>query len=449
MGYASPANPSLEKEQEELKMNNQTYFLHNKNDTSWIGSIAAAGAMVGGLIGAPLASMYGRKTALLFNCLPFILGWSLILFANTTWMIISGRLLTGMAGGFASGVVSIYSMEISPIHMRGAVGFCFALMGSVGYALASILGIFLEWRMLAMACGIPSVIMPFLMIFAPETPVYMMSKYGYSKKTITTLQKLRRGENVTSELNEISTQAQNKAPLIVSSEQLTSPIVYKPLLLLMALFLFQQLSGPTAVGFYQTEIFKKSGSSLNPRVCNGIASIPPLITGIISSLLIDKCGRKMLLYTSGVGIISSLSLLSFFFWNNSNASFVQNYGWLALVSLIGFQGFLNFGFNSIPWVLVAEMTPYFAKGFISSICTCFAWFFAFFISKIFNDMVDLLTPHGAYLFFAIMTLVGVLFVKFLIPETNRKTTEEILAHFIGKKVPEDRKLSVFVSNLEP
>ncbi|RWS16457.1 Solute carrier family 2: facilitated glucose transporter member 8-like protein [Dinothrombium tinctorium] len=312
------------------------------------------------------------------------------------------------------------------------------------------LGVFLNWRWLAMACCIPSIIMPLLMIFASESPVYTMSKYGLSKKTIVTLQKLRggHGEHLSNELAEIACQARNKAALIVNKEQLLNPNVYKPLLVLMVLFVFQQCAGITAVGFYQASIFVESRISMNPLICNALVTLAPLTVVIMSSFVIDKSGRKMLLYLSGIGTILSLFLLSFYFWNKSTPSFTKNFGWLSMIALIAFQGSVALGFNSVPWVLVAEMTPYFARSFISSICTFTSWGFAFLMAKIFDDMIDLLTPQGVYLFFTIMTFFGVFFVKFFVPETKMKTIDEILSHFSCKENSTDRKTSVIMWNTE-
>ncbi|RWS16461.1 Facilitated trehalose transporter Tret1-like protein [Dinothrombium tinctorium] len=133
MGYSSPAIAYLVREKEQASFANETFILRSENDKTWIGSAAAAGAMFGGLIGVPFSSMLGRKTTLILNCLPFVLGWSLISFARATWMIIFGRFVTGLAAGFASGVVSIYATEISPIHMRGAVGFYFPVSKILTY----------------------------------------------------------------------------------------------------------------------------------------------------------------------------------------------------------------------------------------------------------------------------------------------------------------------------
>ncbi|RWS05718.1 solute carrier family 2: facilitated glucose transporter member 8-like protein [Dinothrombium tinctorium] len=440
MGYSSPAIVDLVKEREQALMENKTFILRNEKDRSWIASAGAAGAM----FGVPFSSMLGRKATLILNCVPFILGWSLISLAHATWMIICGRFVTGIAAGLASGVVSIYAMEISPIYMRGAV------MANGGSTLAATMGIFLNWRWLAMACCIPSVIMPFMMIFAPESPVYMMSKYGYSKKTITTLKKLRRehGDVLTNELNEIASQAQNKAPLIVSKEQLKESIACKPLLVLMALFVFQQLAGITAVGFYQTSIFVESNIRMNSHICNALVTLAPLSVVIISSFVIDKSGRKLLLYLSGMGTISSLILLSFYFWYKSTPSFTQNYGWVSIIALILYQGSVALGFNSIPWILVAEMTPYFARSFISSICTFTVWSLAFLTTKFFDDLKDSLTPQRAYLFFAMTTCFGVLFVKFFVPETKMKTIDEILSYFTRKANLTDRKKTIMTCNTE-
>ena len=104
-------------------------------------------------------------------------------------------------------------------------------------------------------------------------------------------------------------------------------------------------------------------------------------------------------------------------------------GWLSLVSLLVFVAFFSLGWGPLPWLITAEVLPVRAKSLGGGLATASNWFFAFLTTKEFEDLESVLDEFGAFWLFAGITLVGVLFVFFLVPETRGRSLEEIEAEF--------------------
>jgi len=108
---------------------------------------------------------------------------------------------------------------------------------------------------------------------------------------------------------------------------------------------------------------------------------------------------------------------------------VSGLGWLSLVSLLVFVAFFSLGWGPLPWLITAEVLPVRAKSLGGGIATASNWLFAFITTKEFEDLESVLDEFGAFWLFAGISLVGVLFVFFLVPETRGRSLEEIEAEF--------------------
>ncbi|RWS08087.1 Facilitated trehalose transporter Tret1-like protein [Dinothrombium tinctorium] len=422
MGYTSPALASMSRVDSVPRIVKQDI-------KSWISSLAAAGALIGALFAGPICSKFGRRPSLIFNNLTMIIGWSFIIFSKSVWSVIAGRVVTGIAAGFMSGCVPLYLLEICPVSVRGFFGSGFQLANVTGILLVNIMGVFLNWKYLAIGCCVPPVIMPFLMAMVPETPIYLMNKFGDCKETLSSLRKMRRQKDITDEFEELKNQPKDKQPMILGVRELRDPLVYTPLLLSLGLFVFQQFSGITAIMFYQADIFRQSGSALNANLCAVITNFIQVVATLIAAFVVDKFGRKLLLYASSTGHVISLTLLSIYFWKKDDPTFASQFGWLSLVSLSIFLIAYSVGFGPIPWMMGSEMTPFSARSFVAAVSGSFNWSLGFLIANQFKTLQWVLGLPGTYGLFAAMSFISLLFVKFCLPETSGKTLEEVQKNF--------------------
>ncbi|XP_077904405.1 solute carrier family 2, facilitated glucose transporter member 8 isoform X10 [Ictidomys tridecemlineatus] len=170
LGYSSPAIPSLRRSVPPAP--------HLDDSTaSWFGAIVTLGAAAGGVLGGWLVDRAGRKLSLLFCTVPFVAGFAVITAAQDVWMLLGGRLLTGLACGVASLVAPIYISEISYPAVRGLLGSCVQLMVVIGILLAYLAGRVLEWRWLAVLGCVPPSFMLLLMCCMPETPRFLLTQH--------------------------------------------------------------------------------------------------------------------------------------------------------------------------------------------------------------------------------------------------------------------------------
>lgn len=391
-------------------------------------------ALVGGIIGGPMIEYFGRKVTNMGTAIPFFIGWMLIANAANVIMVFIGRALCGMCVGVVSLAFPVYVGETIQPEVRGALGLLPTAFGNVGILLAYLAGTYLNWSHLAfLGAALP---VPFflLMIVAPETPRWYISK-GRIQDAQKSLQWLRgRNINTEKEMNEL-TQSQAESDLVVGGNalrQLFSRKYLPAVLISLGLMLFQQLSGINAVIFYAAKIFKMAGSSLNENLCSVIIGIVNFVSTFIATSIIDRLGRKMLLYISLVSMIITLVALgSYFYVREVVKSDISSYGWLPLACLVIYVLGFSIGFGPIPWLMLGEILPSRIRGTAASIATGFNWACTFIVTKSFDNVIALLSMYGTLWLYAGICVIGVLFVIFFVPETRGISLEEIERKLTG------------------
>lgn len=160
----------------------------------------------------------------------------------------------------------------------------------------------------------------------------------------------------------------------------------------------------------------------------------------VSTLLIDRAGRKILLITSGFVMAFCLTSLGIYF------IFGQNNPSLAMVPLACVAIYIimfSIGFGPIPWMMVGELFTAQLKGPASSVSAAFNWTLAFTVTKLFQTMIDLLGSGQTFLFFAAISALGALFVVMMVPETKGKEIQEIQKMLVGEALTDtDKKFTV-------
>lgn len=168
------------------------------------------------------------------------------------------------------------------------------------------------------------------------------------------------------------------------------------------------------------------------------------ISTFVAASVIDKLGRKMLLYISAILMILTLFSLGGFFYVKSMGVDVTAFGWLPLVSLIVYVIGFSLGFGPIPWLMMGEILPAKIRGSAASIATAFNWMCTFIVTKTFEDVIGVIGAHGTFWMFGIIVVVGFVFVIVSVPETRGRSLEEIEKRFTGPT----RRMSA-VANMKP
>lgn len=151
-----------------------------------------------------------------------------------------------------------------------------------------------------------------------------------------------------------------------------------------------------------------------------------VIATFVSTLVVDKLGRRILLLVSaGVMAICTIIIGTYFFLKQNDESSVADIGWIPVASLCLFIVAFSIGFGPIPWMMMGELFAPDIKGFSASLAGTFNWLLAFVVTKTFSNLVAAIKIGPTFWLFSALTIVGVVFVFFFVPETKGKSLPEI------------------------
>ena len=417
-------------------------------------------------------------------------------YINNYWLFVVSRILSGVGAGIATAIIPTYLGEISPPLIRGAIGTLNQLTVCIGLLAAEFLGaqfIFGTsglWPWLFIL-NIAFPIIQFCTFWAfPESPKWLIT-VEEEDKAREALQWLRECDNVDMDLHftklasdfqqakrkrtlsrpsllsvhTISSQLiqnknnQNYGSIEVTdnvhsvqqstslpanndidnikeaeNKKLVKKIIGWSITIAISLQLLQQFSGINSVFYYSDQTLKSAGltSKMDLWIGNIAIALANLLSVFIPVYLMDKWGRKKLLNVSLVGMIIASVLFSIFL--NLNDKYGENgeneiYGYLSVASLIFYVVSFELGLGPIPWLMMAEITPSSHRAKIVSVATFFNWGSNLCIAQFANDIVN----KAQFFPFAIVCIFGMLFIKFVVPETKGKTEMQIQQELIKSK----------------
>lgn len=430
-GFSAPAT---------YDMQNRPTSVINPTDKEvmWIGSILAVGLIIGSLIAGPMADKFGRKDILIFNILPYGFGWLIVCYADNIPVLLCGRFLGGLASGIICVAVPMYCVEIATADERGILGSAFQGFLVIGNLLSVTIGAFVPWKYLAVNGAAVSIITTIIFIPMPETPRWLLMK-GRLKDAIKVMDYLQDGYvNAEKECSLIYEDLQNQPKGNVTWAELIHPTSLKPGIITLFIMFFQQFSGINAVFLYSSKVFKVSKDWLDPKIATIILAAVQVVLTLISNIIIDKVGRKILLILSGGLMGISYAIFGIYYYMLSADKTIEHtYAWIPLVcctvAVVGY----SIGYGPIPFLLSAEMLPVRVRSTTSSIVHVFDGIFIFIITNTFSDFEDLLHNYGAFWFYSSMSTIGLIYVMIFVPETKGKKLEEIEELFYKKKERHD------------
>lgn len=430
-----------------VTMQNSTRISVSEEEASWVGGLMPLAALAGGVLGGPLVDYIGRRRTILITAVPFFIGWLLIATAKIVHLVLAGRAICGLCVGIGSLAFPVYLGETIQPEVRGTLGLFPTAIGNIGILICYVAGKYLDWSQLAyLGAALP---IPFLllMFMIPETPRWYISR-GRNEEARKALQWLR-GANtkIDNEMRDIAltdAEIENES----SIKELLSMKYMKAILISLGLMLFQQLSGINAVIFYTVKIFKMSGSSVDENLSTIIVGVVNFISTFFATALIDRTGRKILLYISSVTMTITLVVLGTFFYIRDDMHMdVSKLGWLPLTSLMIYLLGFSLAFGPIPWLMMGEILPAKIRGGAASICTAFNWLCTFIVTKTFHNILVAIGPAGTFWLFGCICFIGLFFVVVCVPETRGKSLEQIENKLTGRKARTRRMSSI--ANIKP
>ncbi|KAJ7563689.1 hypothetical protein O6H91_03G121400 [Diphasiastrum complanatum] len=352
-------------------------------------------SLVGGIIAGLLADTIGLKKSMLVAAIIVIAGSGMMGLAPSFWLLLLGRVITGIGYGFSFVLVPLYIAEVSPPEVRGRLLTFQDILGNGGILLGYVssfclaqLPVFISWRLMVGLGALPAIILAFAGVFSiPESPRWLLLW-------------------PTSNLRRI-------------------------MFVALGLQFFQQASGIGAILFYSPLIFDMAGfqsnlGNLGATVLVGIIKVAFLP---VATIFLDRFGRRPLLLISNVGMAACMSTLAIRFAviqippRNSTGTNLQ--GYLTVAACCSFMAFFSVGFGPICFSLPSEIFPLRLRAQGVSLSTAFNRFLSGVLSVTFLSILKLVGAAGTFSLFAGMSTISIWFVYFCVPETKGRTLEEL------------------------
>ncbi len=392
-------------------------------DQGMVVSIILIGALIGAMGAGTLADRLGRKRAIALTSMLFIFGAGIIAFSESYTILLVGRFISGLGVGIISVAGPLYLAEVSPPHYRGAFVACYQLAIALGI-LASFIVNYLfastaDWRWMFAVGIFPAVVQLFALFFLPETPAWLF-KHGLEQHGLKALERLRKDREWMHQLEAMRSAASHHQH--GNWKALFSSQIRFVLIVGFVLSVLQQITGINTVIYYAPKIFETAGigSATGAILATlGLGIINVLIT-LLSTWLLDRAGRRILLLIGIGGMALSLAVLACAYYLNSGMI-----SGLAFICLMSYVAFFAIGLGPVTWVVLSEIYPLKVRGKAMTLAALGNWLFNYIVSLTFLDLIGKFGPQGTFLLFAVISALAVLFIYRFIPETKGKSLEEI------------------------
>jgi len=409
------------------------YFQLTPAIQGWTVSSALVGCIIGTiLIGKP-GDKYGATRLLQLLAILFFISSIGCGLANSINVFILFRFIGGLAIGGTSVLCAVYISEISPPKHRGMLAGTFQLAIVLGILLSLITNYLLvnvdgqNWRWMLFSGAIPAVIFFLMLLVIRKSPRWLvkMGRIEEAKKNIEDLSSHEIDtEQTIIEIQE-SIQTEDKAKRINIFKKPYRKITF------IGIFVgaFSQLTGIGVVFYYSSQIFSIAGFSNDSSMAQSIIlGVTNLIFTLFAMSIIDKVGRKNLLLFGQMGMVIVLGLFGYGLLTGN----IQGY-WL-VVLLVAYIGFFASSQGVVVWVLLSEMFPNVIRSRGASIGSFANWIVSASLNFLFplaigffgtSQVAQKLGMSYAFIFLAVVTFIGFLYLKKYIIETKGKTLEQI------------------------
>jgi MFS transporter, SP family, sugar:H+ symporter len=404
------------------------------------------GCAFGAFFAGRLADYWGRRTVLILSAVLFLLSAIGAGMASTSLIFVIARLLGGFAVGAASVMSPAYIAEVTPARYRGRLATVqqIAIIGGLfcaflsNYLLAKMAGASTEalwmgyaaWRWMFWMQAFPSLLFLLLLLFIPESPRYLMVK-GRKDDAREVLTRLYGPVEAAAKSTEIdaSLSADHHRPQLSDLINKATGKVRSIVWVGIGLATFQQLVGINVVFYYGAVLWQAVGfSESDAMLINVLSGALSIGACLVTILLIDKVGRKPLLWVGSLGMAISLAAVAIAFASATldaagKLSLSDSMGLLALVAANVYVVFFNMSWGPVMWVMLGEMFPNQIRGSGLAVAGAAQWTSNFLITMTFPILLTTIGLAGAYGLYTLAAVISVFFVLKYVKETKGKELE--------------------------
>ena len=384
---------------------------------------ALYGTVAGSLLGSWPADRFGRKATLLWIGVLYIVGAVGSALAPNVSVFIVARFIGGLGIGISTVVAPMYISEIAPPEKRGRLAGMFQFNIVFGILVAFVSNALLAgvgenaWRWMLGVAAFPSLVYALVCFALPESPRWLLSRKGHREAGMQVLHQIQPDASeseIAAEADEIIAASNEK----IESSHFWTRQLRRPILLAILIAFFNQLSGINAILYFAPRIFELTGLGATAALLQSVGiGLTNLVFTFVGLWLIDRLGRRTLLYVGSVGYIASLSLVAWGF-------FRQHYS-IVPGCIFAFIAAHAIGQGAVIWVFISEIFPNRHRAEGQSLGSFTHWMFAALLTTFFPKMVSALPPGYVFSFFAGMMCLQLLWVKMMVPETKNVPLEEL------------------------
>jgi len=395
-------------------------------------AMALYGTVIGALFGGFPADILGRKKTLIWISILYFISAVGSALAPEVYSLMFFRFIGGLGVGASSVVAPMYISEIAPAHKRGQLTALFQFNIVVGILIAYLSNYFIggasdgNWRWMLGIEGFPALAFIIMILFVPRSPRWLIVKRGLEEEA----------KRVLDIIDPTTSDQQLKA--ILEHKDSTTKVGFKeffsgkfklPIILAFLIAFFNQLSGINAIIYYSPRIFADTGMAESSALLSSVGvGVVNLVATLLGMFLIDKMGRKFLMYICSFGYIITLGLISAAFYTG-----IGQGTFLIPALIFMFIASHAVGQGAVIWVFISEIFPNSVRSYGNSLGSGTHWVFAAIIAGTFPYIASALGAGTTFAIFTFIMIFQLLFVWKMMPETKNKTLEEIEEMLIDPK----------------
>jgi MFS transporter, SP family, arabinose:H+ symporter len=392
----------------------------------WHGiAIASAlyGTVAGSLLGGWPTDRFGRRATLLLIGVLYFIGASWSAIATDVYSFCIARLIGGIGIGISTVAAPLYIAEIAPPAYRGRLAGMFQFNIVFGILIAYLSNALLSglgehaWRWMLAVAAFPSLLYTMLCFGLPESPRWLIARKGEIDAAMRVLRRIR------PEASEAQLAAEADSIRAASEGATASGHFWTwrlriPILLAVLIAFFNQMSGINAILYFAPRIFELTGLGSKAAMLQSVGiGVTNLIFTFVGLWLIDRLGRRTLLFIGSFGYIASLGLVSWAF-------FTAHYGFVP-ICIFAFIAAHAVGQGAVIWVYISEIFPNRQRAEGQALGSFTHWIFAALLTTFFPKVVSAFPPGSVFAFFAGMMLLQLLWVQTRVIETKGVPLEQI------------------------
>lgn len=394
-------------------------------------------SLLGSLAGGKTSDTIGRKWTIGLAAIVFQTGASIMALSPSFAVLMLGRLLAGIGIGFGVMIAPVYIAEIAPTVARGSltsfpeifINFGI-LLGYVSNYAFSGLPSHVNWRIMLGVGVLPSIFIALALFVIPESPRWLVVQNRIDEARAVLCKTNGTNSEAEERLKEIQLAAgmanaeKYEAKAVWKEILKPSPSVRRMLITGCGIQCFQQITGIDATVYYSPTIFKEAGISGNSQLLAATVAVgfTKTLFILVAIFLIDKLGRKPLLYISTIGMTTCLLCLSLTLslMGDGKLGII-----LAILAVCGNVAFFSVGIGPICWVVSSEIFPLRLRAQAAALGAVGSRVSSGVIAMSFLSVSRAISVAGTFFVFFVISVVSVVFVHRCVPETKGKSLEEI------------------------